>query len=91
MSKKKRQINLDTVYVPCKTLYLTMRPESDEIEDLYCLIEKHPKVAQVIVKSIKKGIITINCPFPIMCNRFPCKTLTCSNDTIENGVPRRMT
>lgn len=75
----------------CKNIYLALRTQVDEFEDLITLINKHPKLATTILGLEKKGM-PVECTFPFVCNKFPCPTLTCYYDNISNdGTPWRRT
>ena len=49
------------------------------------LIRKYPEVAQKILNNKK-----ISCPFPFICDKFPCYDLTCNGDVCDNGYVYRM-
>jgi len=74
-----------------KSIYVALRTPYDEYEDLITLIQKNPKLATTILNIINKGAV-VECSFPFMCNKFPCKTLSCHNTDISNdGKPWRRT
>ena len=76
-----------------------------EIKDLI-YVRRNTEVAlsieeewQVILKWKRKypealkrvlEVKRIKCPFPVECDRFPCKTLYCNADVLDNGYAYRM-
>ena len=85
-----KETDIDKLHSSCRTIYRALRGSLDEYEDLYVLIKKHPRLAEVILKAVKQKK-EVYCPFPFMCKHFPCGSLSCHYDTLENGTPRRMT
>ena len=81
--------DIDKLHSSCRTVYRTLRGPLDEYGDFCSLIKKHPKLAETILKVTKKNQ-KIDCPFPFMCKHFPCGSLSCHYDTLENGTPRKM-
>lgn len=50
------------------------------------LIKSYPNVAISILENLNK----VSCPFPFDCNIFPCKSLCCNADVLDNGRAYRM-
>jgi len=57
-------------------------------------LREYPEVGVQIIAVLEKGEKKrwqrISCPFPFVCNEFPCETLSCNADTCSNGHAYRM-
>ena len=85
-----KETDINNLHASCRTVYRILRGSLDEYEDLCILIKKYPELSEIILKATKKKQ-KIYCAFPFMCKHFPCSSLSCCYDTLENGTPRRMT
>lgn len=52
-------------------------------------IRDDPDRIRKIVDIISEHGGKTRCPFPGLCKYFPCETLSCNNDSLNNGYPCR--
>lgn len=87
---KKEKIDIQALKYECYKVVRTFETPRDQYYTLLRLIKENEHLAKLILTRVQQNK-PIYCPFPTECNKFPCPTLHCEFDTLENGVPRRMT
>jgi hypothetical protein len=69
-----------------------------ELERIFHLFsDRYPDLVATMTKIMEKnteispywGDRRCACPFPFDCKQFPCETLVCGNDELNNGYPFR--
>lgn len=68
------------------TITLTYREEMDVVLKW---LRRYPQAVKNMQAAFDSDM-PIRCPFPVECDRFPCKSMHCNADTLSNGCPYRM-
>ena len=51
--------------------------------------KKYPEAVKRVVE-VHENEKKVQCPFPEICDKFPCKDLVCGADVCSNGYAHRM-